>query len=200
VFFPQFAEMEPPEAISPATKPNIALAIAQDCGGVARSKSLWLAERKQRSLAPTVDATAVVRVNGTLTSNGSSSYSIPLDVGNNTINIIVTAQDHLTTQSYTVTVYRGVPEETIVATNILTPNGDGKNDTWIIQDLQLYPNNTVTVFDKGGRVIFSKHGYNNDWDGTLKGAPLAQGTYYYTVDLGVGKLQHKGFITIIKSR
>ena len=58
VFFPQFAEMEPPEAISPATKPNIALAIAQDCGGVARSKSLWLTERKQRSLAPTVDATA----------------------------------------------------------------------------------------------------------------------------------------------
>lgn len=96
-------------------------------------------------------------------------------------------------------VYRGIAPLAITATNILTPNGDGKNDVWVIQDIQLYPNNTVTIYDKAGRVVYTKHDYNNDWDGTLKGSPLAEGTYYYTVDIGAGVPLLKGFITLLRS-
>lgn len=85
------------------------------------------------------------------------------------------------------------------ANNIITPNGDGRNDTWVIKNLEQYPNNTVKVFDKSGNVVFSKQGYANDWDGTYNNGPLAQGTYYYIVDFGAETgLVFKGFITIVR--
>ncbi len=84
--------------------------------------------------------------------------------------------------------------------NILTPNGDGKNDTWVIKNIDLYPNNTVSVFDKGGRKLMEVKGYNNDWDGSYRGSPLAEGTYYYVIDFGPGLAPLKGFITILRNR
>lgn len=89
---------------------------------------------------------------------------------------------------------------TVTATNILSPNGDGKNDYWVVNDILSYPNNTVTVFDRAGRVVYTKHGYANDWGGTLQGAPLAESTYYYIIDLGDGQPKIKGFITIVRNR
>ncbi len=84
--------------------------------------------------------------------------------------------------------------------NILTPNGDGKNDTWVVKNLDLYPNNTVSIFDRGGRLLNKISHYNNDWDGMYNGAPLAEGTYYYVIDFGEGKNPLKGFITILRNR
>ena len=155
----------------------------------------------QLTLTPTLsDATAKVRINGSLTTNNTPSSAIQLNTGNNTVTITVTAQDGVTQTTYSVTVYRGGASSAIAATNILTPNGDGKNDTWIIPDIQLYPNNVVTVFDRAGRQVYFKQGYNNEWDGTVKGAPLTEGTYYYAVDLGEGLRKFKGFITILRSK
>jgi gliding motility-associated-like protein len=148
------------------------------------------------------DPTASATINGTAVPNGSPSFGVPLVNGNNIITILVTAQDGVTKLTYTVTVYKITPPSQILPTNILTPNGDGKNDVWVVKDIQLYPNNTVTVYDSAGRPVFSKKGYNNDWGGTLNGSgsPLAIGTYYYIVDLGVGGNVLKGYISIIRSR
>jgi len=151
-------------------------------------------------LTLTFDPTATATINGSSAPNDRQSFFIPLNVGNNTISILVTAQDHITKNTYTLVIYRGEDQRNIVASNILTPNGDGKNDTWVIADIQLFPNNTVTVFDKAGRTVYTKHGYTNDWNGTYGGAPLTEGTYYYIVDLGPQKRQFKGFITIIHDR
>lgn len=86
------------------------------------------------------------------------------------------------------------------ANNIITPNGDGRNDTWVIKNIEQYPNNSVRVTDKSGNVIYSKQGYTNDWGGTYNNGPLAQGTYYYVVDFGEGlDLVFKGFITVIRN-
>ncbi|RZM28458.1 MAG: T9SS type B sorting domain-containing protein, partial [Pedobacter sp.] len=84
------------------------------------------------------------------------------------------------------------------ASTIVTPNGDGKNDKFIIKNLDYYPNNTLKIFDKSGRVIYTMKSYANDWDGTLNGSPLAEGTYYYILDLGSNKGNFKGFINILR--
>jgi gliding motility-associated-like protein len=84
------------------------------------------------------------------------------------------------------------------ATNIMSPNGDGVNDKWVIENLDLFPNNEVKVFDRAGRVIYSRKKYDNSWDATLRGLPLSEGTYYYIIDYyGDGKSVKKGFITIL---
>ena len=67
----------------------------------------------------------------------------------------------------------------IIVHNVITPNGDGINDTWVIEGMELYPKNTVQVFDKWGDMIYEKTNYKNDW----AGKDLPDGTYYYLVKL-----------------
>ncbi|MXV16649.1 gliding motility-associated C-terminal domain-containing protein [Hufsiella ginkgonis] len=86
---------------------------------------------------------------------------------------------------------------TIEAANILTPNNDGKNDTWYIKHIEQYPNNIVTVLDAAGKMVFTKKGYTNDWSGYAQGSLLNAGTYYYLIDLGDGE-KIKGFITLVR--
>jgi gliding motility-associated-like protein len=152
------------------------------------------------TLTPTTtDSTATVTINGTTVASGTASGDLPLLIGDNNITVVVTAQDGVTTDTYTVDVYRGAIAASLAATNVLTPNGDGKNDFWKVKDIQLYPQNTVNVFNQAGKTVFAKRGYNNDWDGTLNGKPLPQGTYYYVVDLGPNLRKFKGFISILKN-
>ncbi len=86
------------------------------------------------------------------------------------------------------------------ATNILTPNGDGKNDRWIIRNIDSYPNNEVKIFDRAGRLVYQRRNYNNEWDGRLNGQPLAEGAYYYILTINNGARTAKGAITIIRDR
>jgi len=149
---------------------------------------------------PTVsDGTATITVNGIPVVSGTPSDALPLAVGNNTITVVVKAQDGVTIDTYTVVVYRGEAQADINCNNVLTPNGDGKNDYWVIKDIELYPQNNVIIFDKGGRLIYSKKSYNNEWDGTLNGHPLAEGTYYFVVDLGPNLRKFKGSISILRN-
>jgi gliding motility-associated-like protein len=84
------------------------------------------------------------------------------------------------------------------ATNVLTPNGDGKNDRWVIRNIDSYPDNELKIFDRSGRMVFSQRNYNNTWDGKVNGHPLAEGTYYYFLTISGGAKTAKGFITIIR--
>ncbi len=87
------------------------------------------------------------------------------------------------------------------ATNILTPNGDGKNDVWVVNDLAvMYPKNEVTVYDRTGRVVFKGRNYQNDWDGTYNGQILNTGTYYYVINIGKDLDPIKGTLTILRGR
>lgn len=64
-----------------------------------------------------------------------------------------------------------------------TPNNDGKNDTWIIDYVDQFPNVTVEIFNRWGDVIFSSTGYQEPFDGKYKGADLPVGTYYYVINI-----------------
>ncbi|TCC92511.1 MBG domain-containing protein [Pedobacter hiemivivus] len=115
-----------------------------------------------------------------------------------TYNVTVTnASGCAETQTFTITVLDDMAK--VKATNIMSPNGDGINDKWLIDNIDVYPNNEVKIFDRSGRLIFSKKGYDNSWDGTLNGLPLAEGTYFYIIDFGPARPKVKGFITITKS-
>lgn len=86
------------------------------------------------------------------------------------------------------------------ASNILTPNGDGSNDFWEVKNIGDYPDNMVKIFDRSGRLLYLKKGYDNSWDGTFNGSPVAEGTYYYVFFYGKGTSQQKGFITVIRQQ
>jgi gliding motility-associated-like protein len=75
----------------------------------------------------------------------------------------------------------------IVVINTFTPNGDGVNDTWRIQNIEGFPNSVVEVFNRYGGEVFYSRSYPEPWDGKRKGNDVPGGTYYYIIDLKNGK-------------
>ncbi|WGQ09357.1 gliding motility-associated C-terminal domain-containing protein [Pedobacter gandavensis] len=92
------------------------------------------------------------------------------------------------------------PYTDLEGNNMITPNGDGKNDTWVVKNIQLYPNNELKIFDREGRVVFTMFGYDNSWDGMFNGIPLQEDTYYYILTLDSGKGKKTGFISIVRDK
>ncbi len=98
-------------------------------------------------------------------------------------------------KSFVITIEKLI--EGIKFANAITPNGDGENDTWELEDIEAFPNATVYIYDAAGQAVYkSKEGYT-PWDGTYNGRPLPMGTYFYIIDLKDGKNVYKGTITII---
>lgn len=81
-----------------------------------------------------------------------------------------------------------------------TPNNDGKNDTWSIPGLALYPDARVAVYNRGGQKIFETKQYiNNSWNGVYKGIVQPNEVYVYIIELNDDKKQVlKGTVTIIR--
>ena len=64
----------------------------------------------------------------------------------------------------------------VAVPNVITPNGDGKNDVLYIDGLELYPEHSLSIFNRWGSEVYrSKGPYKNDWNGN----GLNEGTYYY---------------------
>ncbi|MFB6457844.1 gliding motility-associated C-terminal domain-containing protein [Chitinophaga sp. Hz27] len=86
----------------------------------------------------------------------------------------------------------------INANNVLTPNGDGHNDYWVIDGIEDYPENELTIVDRAGRTVFQQKNYHNTWDGKINGQQLAEGTYYYVFRVMGSTDIAKGYITILR--
>ncbi|MBW3520137.1 gliding motility-associated C-terminal domain-containing protein [Flavobacterium sp. NKUCC04_CG] len=77
----------------------------------------------------------------------------------------------------------------VVIYNGVTPNGDGDNDYFVIENIQKYPNNTVEIYNRWGVKVFETKNYNssgNVFKGVSEGRvtvkkndKLPTGTYYY---------------------
>jgi len=83
-----------------------------------------------------------------------------------------------------------------------SPNGNGINDTWYIENIENFPNAHIIVFNRWERVVFeAKKGYKNDWNGIYSDNknPLPDGSYAYVIDLeGDGKMDLSGWIYITR--
>lgn len=98
--------------------------------------------------------------------------------------------------SMTITV---LADYNVIISNMMTPNGDGYNDRWIIQNLENYPNTQVVVVNREGQEVFKSDAYDNNWDGSNKyGKGLPDGTYYYIIKFENDAKVYKGAITILK--
>jgi gliding motility-associated-like protein len=84
--------------------------------------------------------------------------------------------------------------------NYFTPNGDGVNDTWYIQNIKNFPGNDVSVYNIYGNVVYSQSNYQNDWKGTYKGSDLPDGTYYYILKFSNSGTVNKGSVDIIRKK
>ena len=90
-------------------------------------------------------------------------------------------------------------QQIITIYNIITPNGDGFNDTWYIENILNFPNNSISIFNRYGQVVHEATAYANDWDGTRNGDALPDGSYYYVIEMTDTGEIFKGTLNIVKS-
>jgi gliding motility-associated-like protein len=87
----------------------------------------------------------------------------------------------------------------LVIPNAFSPNGDGFNDLWIIEGLELYANPEIRLFDRwGSRIYYSRNPVDDPWDGTFDGRRLPIDSYHYIIDLNNDDPPITGNITIVR--
>ena len=90
----------------------------------------------------------------------------------------------------------------IIPFQFISPNEDGKNDYWVLQNLEEYENAEVFIFNRWGSLVFHDDHYQNDWRGTCNKCSsdaevLPSATYYYKVVTNKkSKSDFTGFIEI----
>jgi gliding motility-associated-like protein len=86
----------------------------------------------------------------------------------------------------------------LVVPNVITPNGDGRNDRFVVPNLELYQQPTLQVFNRYGQLIYDTQAYRNDWDGG--GFPT--GTYFYVLRAArpgqTAQLEYKGWVQVLR--
>ena len=78
--------------------------------------------------------------------------------------------------------------------NIITPNHDGKNDVLVIDNIQLYPGNSLAIFNRWGREVYKTTNYQNNWG---QDDSLAAGNYFYLLTLPDGTTR-KNWFEVVK--
>jgi gliding motility-associated-like protein len=79
-----------------------------------------------------------------------------------------------------------------------TPDNDGINDTWVLDNINNYPNAIVQVYNKWGNLLYeTTNGSYTPWDGYYEGRRLPSATYYYIINLNNGDAPYTGPVTIV---
>jgi len=84
-----------------------------------------------------------------------------------------------------------------------SPNGDGINEGWVIENITAFPNNTVSLYSRSGKLVFRATNYQNDFEGISNqisgnglGTKLPVGPYVYLIDLGDGSTPVRGWLYV----
>lgn len=81
--------------------------------------------------------------------------------------------------------------------NVFTPNGDGVNDKFFIENLEHYQNSYMVIYNRWGKKVFESNDYSSNW---WDGANHSDGVYFYVLHVTEGVDQtYQGSVTILRS-
>lgn len=86
----------------------------------------------------------------------------------------------------------------IIVPNMITPNGDGLNDYWIIDHIADFPEAEVTLYNRWGNVVLRQTAYDDSFEGTFNAEDLPAAVYYYVIKLNFRDYIYKGSLTIMR--
>lgn len=141
--------------------------------------------------------------------NGSSTVQDPSSTyfsnGNYLVTLYATGPLGCTdSTTQLITINTVTTEINTLIPNAISPNGDGKNDVWKLEFLDLlYPDVRVEIYNEWGQILFESEGYDIPWDGRYHDELVPDGTYYYVIDLtGTGDENsiYKGALLVLTSK
>jgi len=85
-----------------------------------------------------------------------------------------------------------------VVPTVITPNEDGKNDLFHVENIEQYGSSELVVLDRWGAVVYQTAPYLNNWDGkNQNGKPLPEETYYIILKISDTDIR-KGTVLILR--
>ena len=95
------------------------------------------------------------------------------------------------------------PAICITVYKVFSPNDDNTHEFWEIENINLYPEALVQVYDRTGRQVYNRRNYINAEQDAFsgkdqQGRTLPSGTYYYIIDLENEDTVFKGVLTIVR--
>jgi gliding motility-associated-like protein len=91
--------------------------------------------------------------------------------------------------------------------NLVSSNGDRKNDNFMIDCISQFPNNNVKIFNRSGVLVYEANGYDNN-EVVFKGIgeagvytignELPVGTYFYIIDKRDGSKPKTGYLELVR--
>jgi gliding motility-associated-like protein len=161
--------------------------------------------------AITTDATCPGVADGSVSitvSGGSQPYSIiwadgvttqnRVNIASGTYSVVVSDKNGCAT-SLDIELKNDGSEQCIEIPDIITPNSDGFNDTWIIRNIDMFQDAEIFVFTRWGKQVFNTKNLSaNPWNGTYKGKALPTDSYHYILHLNNGSKPRSGVISIIR--
>ena len=116
------------------------------------------------------------------TFDAEGEYLVTADFGNCTISRVITVS------------FR----DTFAIPNVITANGDGINDLWVLPNtFSRDPQVLVTIFDERGKEVFSQTNYENNWPESTTSFAQQNMIFYYKLTRE-GKNLRQGTITVIR--
>lgn len=157
-----------------------------------------------------IEGYSVAQLHG---SGSVGTYTWTPSAGLSATNILNPVANPATTTTYTLSVV--TPNGCIASDEVMvtvvpycikpmeafTPNGDGVNELWLVTNGNCNKNIKVGVFNRYGNEVYSSANYQNDWNGTYKGKPIPDGTYYFVITytlLNNRKVDVKGNVTVLR--
>jgi len=92
--------------------------------------------------------------------------------------------------------YANVVVDEIKVPNIITPNGDGVNDKFVIENIERLESANLRIYNRWGRLVYSSTNYQNDWDAEN----LSDGVYFWHIDYKTyfREATEKGSVTVLR--
>ncbi|HEY0742175.1 MAG TPA: gliding motility-associated C-terminal domain-containing protein [Chryseosolibacter sp.] len=97
-----------------------------------------------------------------------------------------------------VTLATSADDGSITVFNGVSPDGDGLNDYWHIENIDKLPDaqpNKVTIFNRWGDALWTAKNYDNVTN-VFTGSDLPAGTYFYKIEFPEGRKTITGFLSL----
>ena len=87
--------------------------------------------------------------------------------------------------------------------NVITPNGDNKNDYFVVEGIQEFEDARLEVYDRWGKMIYENDNYNAGManlkpDNVFDADGFGDGTYFYIVNVKSGQCVQSGTIEVLR--
>ncbi len=153
---------------------------------------------------PVIEAVVIKNSSVEIIASGNGEYNYSIDGLNYQDSNLFTVSEGGLYTAYIreKNVYCGYSDEqtfvVILVPSFFSPNGDGHNDVFYLKGMEFYPNSSISIFNRYGKLIKQVVSGNPFWDGTFGGEKLPADDYWYVLKIDDTTPERRGHFSLLR--